>query len=540
MSEQYAFAIGFDREPEETDDRPDDNWMRVLEQVSAAIVQANLSPIDSARWDEFGQGYVFWGTESDCTAVRQALSPFDLYIEEDRNLDQGYYATADHLYYVDLEGQIYKISDQSAHSNEPFEKICSIPLDAYRSRKVDPDLDAHVQAQIQAQTKIQAQSHQAKGIAQTSDFPAESISAESIEAPLIETSAAEMSLSNASDPQVATSSESKVAGLERAENGVAENSTLEAPLVDENPANSQAIEAATAGSDTAPSKTEVVSKTVTLATYVQQLRQLKQKTSQISELELRLRTALVQVEALKGQLASQPQTLSQNPSTQPAPQIQALEELRAQLYDSSEQNRLLQEQSERQTARMTELEQALSAAQAHIEEKSAQIAELEQAIASAQEQLQIIQAQDEQKYGQIGELEQAVAALRQASVPTVTAEDHERVQQKSAAQEAQVLELYRQIQRLELRLQDVSSQSDQKVGLSKYQALEEDARDKASMIAELRHTLQQQERDLREWQTVAEAKVDWAEHHQLQEELRRLQSRKKRGLFSRLFGWLWN
>jgi hypothetical protein len=39
---------------------------------------------------------------------------------------------------------------------------------------------------------------------------------------------------------------------------------------------------------------------------------------------------------------------------------------------------------------------------------------------------------------------------------------------------------------------------------------------------------------------VAEAKVDWAEYQAVQSELQLLKAKQKRGLFSRLFGWLFH
>ncbi len=540
MSEQYAFAIGFDRELEETNDRPDDDWMRVIEQVSATIIQANLPPIGSTRWDEFGQGYVFWGTEAECAAVRQALSPFDLYVEEDRNLDQGYYATADHTYYVDVEGQIYKLSDHAVHWDNPLEKIGSIPLDAYRSRNIDSDLEAQVQAQIQAQ--IQAQGQTQELVPDVSSETSQEVSLEST--PFDPAQRSDFQAEPLETPSIdSLSGDSEVLDFV-ASGSRSLDSTVES-------AGSEGAEAEPAISEANPPATGVVDKTVNLATYVQQLRQLRQKTVQVSELEVRLRTALVQVEALESQIASQPQSEPQAQSQpqildpQPAPQPQELERFQSELRRANEQNRLLQAQHESQSAHIAELEQALNVAQIKNEQNSAQIAELEQAATSAHEQFQIVQTQDEEKYARIGELEQTIASMQQASnarssLPTVSPEDHARVQQKSTAQEAQILELQRQIQRLELRIQDLSCQPDQKVSLSKCEALEEEVQDKSSIITELRQILQQQERDLREWQTVAEAKVDWAEHQQLQEELRRLQSRKQRGFFARLFGWLWH
>jgi predicted nucleic acid-binding Zn-ribbon protein len=144
MSEQYAFAIGFDIESMH------DEIAASVEQVAAAIAAAGLPPIESERWDEFGQGRIFWGTKAECDAVHQVLSQFDLYIEEDRNLEPGYYSTANATYYVDDAGNIYALPPElQTLTPERVESAIAIPLDAYRLRSLDPALDATVQHCLQ-------------------------------------------------------------------------------------------------------------------------------------------------------------------------------------------------------------------------------------------------------------------------------------------------------------------------------------------------------------------------------------------------------
>jgi hypothetical protein len=433
MSEQYAFAIGFDREPEETSERPnDDDWAHLLEAVSTAISEARLPSIDSERWDEFGQGRVFWGTLAECASVRAILLRFELYVEEDRNLDPGYYATVDHTYCVDPVGQIYVVPGNGVDPHRPLETTNSIPLDAYRAKAIDPELDAQVQAKLQAMTNA---------------------------APRIESAPAP--LTSASSPQVSTSDDTTVPAEE----------TLLAP-------------------------------TIELEAYDARQRQLEQQTAEILALEQQLRTALTQVDNLSQEGVTKVDRSVHEPlRLQCEQQAQQLEELQSQLDNATAQVEAARAQMEGQFARINGLEQAIVQAQAQAREWQARA---EQAIDSA-----------------------------------IDPEAYETVQQKSSAQTTQILELQRFVQRLEQQLQDATAQSAGKVNLSKYESLEQESKDKSALIADLRHTLQQQERDLREWQTVAEAKVDWAEHQELQAELQRLQARQKRGLFSRLFGWLW-
>jgi hypothetical protein len=159
MSEQYAFAIGFDVESmqDQTMEGSDLDWTHQTrpnwEEVAAAITAAGLPPITSERWDEFGLGRIFWGTKAECDAIHQVLSQFDLYIEEARNLDTGYYATANATYYVDDNGNIYSLpTDGQILNPSAIESTLSIPLDAYRLKVVDPSLDAQMQSFLSAGT----------------------------------------------------------------------------------------------------------------------------------------------------------------------------------------------------------------------------------------------------------------------------------------------------------------------------------------------------------------------------------------------------
>jgi hypothetical protein len=143
MSEQYAFAIGFDDvESDEAEKLPEVHWIALYEQVAIAIQGAGLPPLDSERWDEFGQGRIFWGTKAECDAVKLVLDNFRLYIEEACNLETGYYATPNHTYFVSDAGTIYILpSDFATAQGQPLETTDAIPLDSYRFKVVDPDVD---------------------------------------------------------------------------------------------------------------------------------------------------------------------------------------------------------------------------------------------------------------------------------------------------------------------------------------------------------------------------------------------------------------
>jgi hypothetical protein len=149
--EQYAFAIGFDFELDSsntTSEPSDAVATTTLEAVEIAIQSAGLPTLESDRWDEFGQGRIFWGTKAECDAVKQVLSQFPLFLQEERNLDLGYYANASNTYYVDSAGNVYRLLNSESGEDNAIAAIDSIPLDAYRVPSIDPNLQAAVERSL--------------------------------------------------------------------------------------------------------------------------------------------------------------------------------------------------------------------------------------------------------------------------------------------------------------------------------------------------------------------------------------------------------
>ena len=142
--EQYAFAIGFDFELNRSA-QGESSEPTTLEAISIAIQTARLPTLESGRWDEFGQGCIFWGSKSECDAVKQVLSQFPVFLQEERNLDSGYYATATETYYADEVGHLYCVTTLDNGEHTPLQPIHSIPLDAYRLQSIDPNLQATVE-----------------------------------------------------------------------------------------------------------------------------------------------------------------------------------------------------------------------------------------------------------------------------------------------------------------------------------------------------------------------------------------------------------
>ncbi|HEY9824754.1 MAG TPA: hypothetical protein V6D19_04850 [Stenomitos sp.] len=153
MSEQYAFAIGFDFDLPHHDSEKGSEpvGQEVYGQVATALVEAGLPPLDSDRWDEFGQGRIFWGTKAECDVAHQVLSRFNLYIQEERNLEPGYYAKESETYYVDAAGQIYVVPPES-QINGDLSTVASIPLDAYRLKTIDAARAVAMQQALHAST----------------------------------------------------------------------------------------------------------------------------------------------------------------------------------------------------------------------------------------------------------------------------------------------------------------------------------------------------------------------------------------------------
>jgi hypothetical protein len=416
ISAQYAFAIGFDFGTDGVEE-PLDTRTTTLEAVKTAIQGAGLPEIDSDRWDEFGQGRIFWGTKAECDAVQQVLSQFPLFLQEERNLEAGYYGTLDHYYYVDEAGNLYGVLSPTGDTGDrTLEPISAIPLDAYRLKTISPQLQIAVERSLS-----------------TSPDPNTSPT------PLF--SEPTLSMPEHIDPSTQVDTEVSVLQAQVA----SLTSEIEAL---------QTVAAAKAASE---SRTQALEG------------QIAQKASYIHELERQVTAFEDQIAALQGIVAAKIDPL---------------------LHTNLE-TQLIQ-----QTQQVQKLEGQLAQAEAQVNEWQRK-AEL------------LI---DPQAYTQL--------------------------QQQLSTQVTQSEELQQRVQRLELQLQDAVAIAAQKIDPSKYQALEQSVGDKTAQVEDFRRTIQQLQRDLKEWQTVAESKVEWSEYETIQQELRFLQKKQKKGIFSRLFGWL--
>ncbi|MGB8702855.1 MAG: hypothetical protein WCD18_25850, partial [Thermosynechococcaceae cyanobacterium] len=149
-----------------------------------------------------------------------------------------------------------------------------------------------------------------------------------------------------------------------------------------------------------------------------------------------------------------------------------------------------------------------------------------------------LQQQVARQNARIVELEQQVAQLHNQVVQAIDPQVHAALKQQVDTQTVQLQDMQNLTSQLEQQLQQASISAAQKVDVARYEAMEQEMADKAALVNEYRRTIQQLEREVQDWQTVAESKVDWTEYQALQNELQHLQARYKRGIASRLFGWL--
>lgn len=419
---QYAFAIGFDFESSfDTEEDPSGSEAIAgqIESVNAAIQVAGLPAIDSDRWDEFGQGRIFWGTKPECDAVKSALSQFPLFIQEERNLELGYYATPTHTYYADEAGNLYQLLTP-ADSGNRLEPTPSIPLDAYRLKAIDPNLQALVERSL----PITA-------------LPEPESVLTSVESPI----PAEINEPHSSVP--VSSADAEIAALK--------------------------VQVGSLTSEIETLQTTAATQGVLALEAVSLQSQVAQQAAYIHELERQVTVFEDQIAFLQNAVAAKidPQ-LHANLQDQLAQQTQHIQQIEARLVQAENQ--------------------------------------------AKESQVRTEQGVDSQVYAQL--------------------------QQQFNAKVTQIQELQQRIQRLEQQVQDAVAIAAKKIEPAKYQTLEQSVTDITAQAESFRRTIQQLQRDLSEWQTVAESKVEWSEYEALQQELRQLQAKQKRGLFSRLFGWL--
>lgn len=149
MTQQYPFAIAFDQQDSDNQDPVNpqimQDWQHLMQDIATATEAAGLPGLNHPRWEEFGSGSIFWGTESECKTLKRVLSSFPIYLQEERNLDAGYYSTPESIYYVTEAGEIFGFTPTHTAPNSALVQYDSIPLDAFKTNQISPELEARIQ-----------------------------------------------------------------------------------------------------------------------------------------------------------------------------------------------------------------------------------------------------------------------------------------------------------------------------------------------------------------------------------------------------------
>lgn len=132
-SNQYAFSVAFNAEGFGYNVN---EWNAICQDILIAITTSHLPSLSGDRWEDYGEGRIFWGTKAECDAVKAVLEDFDVNIEEERNLESGFYGTDTETYYVAESGHIDCLHKSSvAASDTSSRAVDCIPLKAYRLRE---------------------------------------------------------------------------------------------------------------------------------------------------------------------------------------------------------------------------------------------------------------------------------------------------------------------------------------------------------------------------------------------------------------------
>jgi predicted nucleic acid-binding Zn-ribbon protein len=501
MSEQYAFAIGFDALVSELSPQQESDWQRVLQEINQVIAAAGLSDLFSDRWDEFGHGRIFWGTQAECTAIQQILCQFPVDVQEERNLEAGYYAVGAEVYYVTAQGDIYGSAVENASASTVI-PLSAIPLDAYRLRTVSTQIVNQFggmhqgllaesvgnapQPPVETMAAILPLASEAE-LAESSVVPS-ALSLESI--PLgIAMDHAEPGEADINDPIVSTF----VGGLQTEINRLQEQIvSLSNEL-----AQSQAIAAAKI--DPVLFETQQQQYAAQQERYAQLEQQYAAQREQCAQLEQ-------QVQTLETQWADIIPAETDGPSLETLKR--ELEQQQHQNHALAEQLQTMRNQSDRAIAR-----EEYESIQQQLAQRNARVVELEQLLSRSEDEmvpLKAIQQSYEDLQIQFQRQETELEELKAQLETLATA--HQRQQDEIAA--------------------DLARQQEQK------DALNQDALTKGTQVEALSRTVQALEQDVQKWEAIAAAKVDATEHHTVQGELTQLHRRLRHGIVGFLFGWL--
>jgi hypothetical protein len=420
MSEQqYAFAIGFDADATEMTPQQEANWQEMVQHITQAIAAANLPPVFSERWDEFGHGRVFWGSRTECGTVQQVLSQFPVVLQEERNLDEGYYALGAQRYYVTALGEIYELSvDGALEQPSPPQPLPSIPIDAYRLHNISPEMTQQVET-----------IRQSEFIADSDVNPS----------PVLETATTPVP-----DPIVSAFVEDLQSEIKSLKEQVA---TLSNDL-----AQSRAIAAVKID----PALFETLQQEY--AAKQDQFEQLRQQHLDKQDQYIQLER---EVPSLEAQIVALQETIQE--ATHP----QELETLRTQLHQHQQQTHALEQQLQRSEAETAQLQARLQEFQQFIDP---------QAHTELQTQFQAQSEEGEALRTKIRTLE---TELQQQQTELTTShrlaqERNDTLVQDALVQSTQIAELERTVRQLQGEVQQWKAMAEEKVDFIEYQRLQQE------------------------------------------------------------------
>jgi hypothetical protein len=478
MSEQqYAFAIGFDADATEMTPQQEANWQEMVQHIAQSITAAHLPSVFSERWDEFGHGRVFWGTRTECGAIQQVLSQFPVVLQEERNLDEGYYALGGQRYYVTALGEIYELPIDGALESPPPppHQLSSIPIDAYRVHNISPEMTRYVQT-----------IRQSGFIAESEVAPATVTEAEPTTVP---------------DPVISSFIEDLQSEISSLKGQVA--------ILSNDLAQSRAIAAVKID----PALFETLQQEY--AVKQDQFEQLRQqhldKQDQYTQLER-------EVHSLEAQVVTLQET------TQGTTHLQELETLRTQLYQQQQQTHTLEQQLQaiQGTVATAISRENHETSQQHLAQRTAQVVELEQ-------RLQRSEAETVQLQARLQEFQQFVDPQAHTEL---------QVQFQSQADEGEALQTKIRTLETELQQQQTELATSHRLAQERNDTLVQDTLVQSTQIAELERMVRQLQGEVQQWKAMAEEKVDFIEYQRVQQELTHLRGRLRQGIWGRLLGWL--
>ena len=474
MPEQYVFSVAFDRDIEgvnETVEQSDPEWQKLVQDIVTATNNAGLPILDNERWEEFGNGRIFWGTQTECEAVKEVLSGFPISIEEERNLETGYYTTSDTIYYVAKDGEILGISKYDfINKNHIVAKYNAIPLDAFKEQRVEPELETLFQRFLVPKVQSAAQQMQVSPDLQNRIV----LQREQIEE--LEVRVQDLSQQLLSSQELASH---KI--------DPSEYENLQQKSADQAGQIIQLEEAVSLLNNQLRELQDVTDRKIEPGVY-EALQQLAtDKDRQNAELEEQV-----------GRLANE---------------LSNLNELANQKIDPADYE-TLQQTLASQIGQITQLEEAVSLLNTQLTElQDVTDRKIEPSIYEALQQLATGRdRQNAELEQQVGRLANELSHWKELANQKIDPAEHEVLLQKSADQSNQITQLEDTVSHLHNQVAELQTLADKKIEPAVFEKLQQEAASQSDRIAELEKQATDLENEVSQWTSIAAEKIDRVEH----------------------------